>query len=173
MSNNRERLAREWATSTLPRGDAKTLAAIEHILATTTEPTMADVDWDDEKHYLAGAVDADGHEVVMFGTFMGTIRVCDVSEVNNEFAPVLENPGTLTPNGKRYELVEVTGDEHPETLRTLEDYRIATVGTIVAYADGHAWTKTASGAWRQGKDRRTNREMAGTERLVLRWGWGE
>ena len=61
MSNERERLAREWATSTLPKGDAKTMAAIEHILATTTEPTMADVEWDWDKHLLAGAtLEADG-----------------------------------------------------------------------------------------------------------------
>lgn len=174
MSNERERLAREWATSTLPRGDAKTLAAIEHILATTTEPTMDEVEWEDEKHFLAGAVyEVEGSTcpVVMVGE---TRDGCEIYSVDlDEHTGFWPMHGDLTPNGKRYKLVEVTGDEHPETLRTLEDYRIATVGTVVAYADGHAWTKTASGAWRQGKDRRTNREMAGTERLVLRWGWGE
>lgn len=150
------------------REEAEVLAA-EHILATTTEPTMADVEWDAEKHYMAGATsETDGSERVMIAPLDGLI----VNAKPGGDRVSLMSPGALTPNGKKYKLVEVT-DQHPETLTTEEDYRIATVGTIVAYADGHAWTKTASGAWRQGKDRRTNREMAGTERLVLRWGWGE
>lgn len=111
MSNERERLARQWAQEYVkwwPEEEAspKLYAAAEHILATTEPETMAGVEWDDEKHYLAGAIDADGHEVVMLGTVVGTIRVCDVDEVNEKFAPVLEYPKTLTPNGKRYKLVE-------------------------------------------------------------------
>lgn len=144
MSNERERLAREWAerimSTTLEMIDPVQRAAAEHILATTTEPTMADVKWDAETHYLAGAVDGDGHEVVMFGTFMGTIRVCDVDEVNEDFAPMLENTGNLTPNGKRYELVEVTDKpENPvePSAKTMDEYTLSERADMVGMWAGY------------------------------------
>lgn len=178
MSN--EKLARQWAERIKAAPDETyvddVVAAAEHILATTTPPTMADVEWNDEKHHLGGAIDAEGTEVVMIGTFSGTIRVWDVDEVNERFAPVLENPGTLTPNGKRYELREIGAPEqptHPETLVTEQDYANAPAGTVVAESHYFAWQKNQFGAWRKVKTRLTDREMAGTERQVLRWGWGK
>lgn len=171
MSNERERLAREWATSTLPKGDAKTMAAIEHILATTTEPTMADVEWDWDKHLLAGAtLEADGEtlEAIMIEFDDGFISYVTLNgERGFAYAEA------LTPNDTRYELVEVTGDEHPEVLRTVEDYEDAPVGTIVAMRDCGAWTKGHDGNWNRGGEWVTNGIVANTERQVLRWGWGE
>lgn len=152
MSDDTQRLARAWAERIKAAPDETyvddVVAAAEHILATTTPPTMADVEWDDEKHHLAGAIDAEGTEVVMIGTFSGTIRVCDVDEMNETFAPWLENPGTLTPNGKRYELREVGAPEqpeHPETLVTEQDYENAPAGTVVATPHGSAWTQGPDG----------------------------
>ena len=179
MTNERERLAREWATSTLPKGDAKTMAAIEHIMATTKEPTMADVEWDDEKHYLAGAIDAEGHEVVMIDAERENIRVCYVDEINLVYAPVLESPKNLTPNGKRYELREAgTVKEslivHPETLTTLEDYEGAPEGTIVA--SNGKWEvphMKQNGLWWRSGIACDNEFMARNCHPVLRWGWGE
>lgn len=176
MSNERERLAREWAESKLamPAGhlDADVIAVAEHILATTTEPTTADVEWDDKKHYLAGAIDAEGHEVVMIDAERESIRVCDVDEVNEEFAPVLENPGNLTPNGKRYELREVGAPEHPETLTTVEDYENAPEGTIAVISDGLGYPimKHFGKWWRNGIAFSSD-DISEDTREVLRWGW--
>ena len=114
----------------------------------------------------------------MFGTFREVIRVCDVGEVNERFAPVLEKPVTLTPNGKKYELREVGAPEqpeHPATLVTEQDYANAPVGTIVAAPGFHAWTKSYGDSfpWSQGGTWCSNSDMADTERQVLRWGWGK
>ena len=131
MSNERERLAREWATSTLPKGDAKTMAAIEHILATTTEPTMADEDWNGDKHFLAGATINEGDsakEMVMCGvTRDGEIYVVEPNTGRGKrgYWPM---PGDLTPNGKRYELVEVTDKpENPvePSTKTMDEYTLS------------------------------------------------
>lgn len=174
MSNERERLAREWATSTLPRGDAKTLAAIEHILATTPEPRMDEVEWEDEKHFLAGAVyEVEGSTcpVVMVGE---TRDGCEIYSVDlDEHTGFWPMHGDLTPNGKKYKLVEVT-DQHPETLTTWEDFDNAPEGTIVSMSDvADVWVKYKD-KWKQGEfGYRPSSYLEGNELTVLRWGWGE
>ena len=171
MRSEQERLAREWAESKLamPTGhlDADVLAAAEHILATTTPPSMADVEWDDEKHHLAGATTIKGGSVVMLWH--------DDIDTGNIITDTGEWPRELlTPNGKRYKLVEITDEpEHPDVLETVEDYEDAPQGTIVALADSPPWSKTPSGGWRQAGDYRTSPEMVGVKRKMLRWGWGE
>lgn len=179
MSNERERLAREWAESKLamPTGhlDADVIAAAEHILATTTEPTMADVEWDDKKHYLAGATTTTGEVVVMMrhDTDDTDLIVCD----QNAWQPY-----QLTPNGKRYELVEVTDKpaqadepEYPETLTTLEDYEGAPDGTIVAVPGwGSVPLLKRGGEWHRDRLTFESRELTdGWSMAVLRWGWRE
>lgn len=172
MSNERERLARQWATSTLPRGDAKTLAAIEHILATTTEPTMAGVKWEHEKHHLAGATTLAGFDAVMMW--------CDEEDTGHIITDLGEwRPDQLTPNGKRYELREAgTVKEslivHPETLTTVEDYEGAPEGTIVA--SNGKWEvphMKQNGLWWRSGIACDNAFMARNCHPVLRWGWGE
>ena len=171
MSNDTARLAREWATSTSPRGDAKTLAAIEHIMATTPEPTMADVEWSDEKHHLAGATSRGGDEVVMMWN--------DVDETKQIIChDSAWEPDRLTPNGKKYRLVEVTGDEHPETLTTWEDFDNAPEGTVVSSPGAVPAMKNRDGRWRAVgiTTPLTSGSLAlGAESpaTVLRWGWGE
>ena len=178
-------MARQWAerkkaqakrhledAGYFPRED--TMAAIEHIMATTTEPTMADVEWDDEKHHLAGATLPSGYEVVMFWAEDDYI-ITDQESWSRD---------CLTPNGKQYELVEVTdrpeaSDEqdqqpaHPEVLETVEDYENAPAGTVVATPQGSAWTQGPDGNWWQGAGWKTDSEMSGIKRQVLRYGWGE
>ncbi|WP_368921690.1 hypothetical protein [Corynebacterium striatum] len=102
-------LARQWAewNKSCEVSSPEIQAAANFILAHTTPPTMADVEWDFDKHYLAGAVDLDGNEVTMVGVRDGLIRVFDVADINRYYAPVLKNPKNLTPNGKRYTLTEV------------------------------------------------------------------
>lgn len=180
MSNERERLAREWATSTLPKGDAKTLAAIEHIMATTTEPRMEEVEWEDEKHFLAGAVyEVEGSTcpVVMVGE---TRDGCEIYSVDlDEHTGFWPMHGDLTPNGKKYELVEVTDEpEHPETLCTVEDYENAPEGTVVSSPGAVPAMKNRDGRWRAVgiTTPLTSGSLAlGAESpaTVLRWGWGE
>lgn len=235
-------------------------------LITPDQPTMDNVQWSDEEHYLAGAEDYDGNEVIMLRKIYGSIQVCDADQRGVTFAPVMEHPKNLTPNGKKYELREVIdaldetiepnrqrvlstaedyenaprftvvsifgkvaergflgwyftgfdsdhGSEYmarlgegtvlrwgpdevkepseptapldecagsdktvPATLVTQADYENAPVGTIVEEPGGWAWRKGYDGEWysrSRGGTWRTIREMADTERQVLRWGWGK
>lgn len=178
MSNNTARLAREWAEDFLTHADktddrydpskAGVIAAAERILATTDPLTMADVEWDDDKHYLTGATGPFGDEVVMMWYDDDTDHIF----TNGEEWP----RDRLTPNGKKYELREVGAPEepeHPATLVTEQDYVNAPHGTIVAEPGGHALTKGSDGGWWPGGTWRTSREMSGTKRDVLRRGWGK
>lgn len=278
MSNEREKLAREWEENLNTAWQTEYVrAARDHILATTPEPTMADVEWDDEKHYLAGATsEIDSSECVMIAPLKGLI----VNAKPGADRVSLMSPSALTPNGKRYELREVTdkpenpvepstktmdeytlsertdmvgmwagynrhrlggkptdfviitgeeneagrvpcynpgapaphdwaadiwmltprfdmprawstdGDpcaptvsanenigpdqpEHPETLRTVEDYVDAPAGTVVEGRGKLPWTRLEY-VWKETSGGvESDAGMAGTSRKVLRWGWGE
>ena len=71
MTRTDARIAREWAEKVSVRGkitfgvDDETLAVARHILATTTPPTMADVQWEDSVHAGLCAEHADGGVVRM------------------------------------------------------------------------------------------------------------
>lgn len=179
MSNNTARLAREWAQFELDNAgefsNKGRIAAAEHIMATTDPLTMADVEWDDEKHHLAGATApfASGtKEVVML-----TERDDDTigfALMDGRFGSVRKTH--VTPNGKKYELREVGAPEepaHPATLVTEQDYENAPVGTVVAELGGWARTKGFCGDWSDGATWLTDREMANKQRQELRWGWGK
>lgn len=106
-----EQLAREWAESVRdsdPIMSERAHAAAEYILTHVPAPTMAEVDWDDEKHRGLGAVDEAGQEWVMLQDDGGYIN-CIGLDLN----PVGAERGELTPNGKRYELREV-GECEPD-----------------------------------------------------------
>lgn len=179
MTTNTERLAREWAQSQDPKDLTDTMkAAREHILATTTPMTMADLEWDDEKHYLTGAVDCNGNEVIMVGKTKSTIQVCDPDKW-----PMLklENPKNLTPNGERYKLHKITEPKHPATLTTFDDFKVAPIGTIITPTDGKSvYLKILEDQWIiTGRDTvfdafdplMTNPDDP--TMFVLRWGRGE
>lgn len=169
---------RRWAESVLamPAGhhDEDVIAAAEHILATTTPPAMDEVEWDNEKHRGLGAVDEAGQGWVMLQDDGGYIN-CIGLDLN----PVGAERGDLTPNGKRYELVEVTDKpdqadepEYPETLTTVEDYENAPEGTIVA-SNGQ-WEvphMKQNGLWWRSGIASDNEFMARNCHPVLRWGW--
>ncbi|MBC3179392.1 hypothetical protein [Corynebacterium lujinxingii] len=127
MRNNQERLAREWAEriKSVPEVNygPEANAAAEIVLATTTPPTMADAEWEHEKHHLAGANYKDGSPVVMIdATGLGEIYSIDLGAPHGRmFFPYM---GDLIPNGKRYELREITEPEHlvePST-KTMDEY---------------------------------------------------
>lgn len=69
------------------------------------QPTMAEVEWDDDKHYLAEAMDRFGTTVLMLGeTDGGNIRcIVPVKRLHEQLTP----PDNLTPTGRRYTLTEV------------------------------------------------------------------
>lgn len=169
MPNEQEKLAREWAekVKSVPEINygPEANAAAEIVLATTAPPSMADVEWDDEKHYLAGATTPRGNDVVMMwhdGEYPGSIITGSA-----EWAPK-----DLTPNGKKYELREVA-TEHPRVLCTVEDYENAPEGTVVAQQGSAAvWVKSR-GEWRRGDyDTRPSELMEKLARAMLREGWG-
>ena len=180
MSN--EKLARQWAESRNPNSlseDAR--AAREYILATTTPQTMADEEWSDEKHVLAGAtLLTDNDEQVDVVMLAKDISIIDYTTLDGKHG--YEHCSYFTPNGKRYELREVTDTpEHPETLRTLEDYENAPIWTIVTGPVlGPAYLKVLDGKWvatactvKLDSIDLVEGNPGDSTMSVLRWGWGE
>ena len=74
------------------------------------QPTMAEVEWDDELHYLAEAEHPEYGKVIMLGMnfFFGRIRIMSTKEKDALWH--LAEPESLTPTGKRYTLTEVQDD---------------------------------------------------------------
>lgn len=132
-------LMREWAESVMnspigSREEAEVFAA-EHVLATTPDPTMADVKWSDEKHFLAGATHKDTNEpLVMIGPAMED-KTTDCVALSLNCGYQVENRN-LTPNGKKYELREVV-DRPDHTGKTMDEYspeeRAGMVGMWAGY----------------------------------------
>lgn len=179
MSNERERLAREWAESVNPKmPNEYVCAARDHILATTKEPTMADVEWDAEKHVLAGATlltnNDEQVDVVMLAK---DVNLIDYATMGGEYG--YEHCSYFTPNGKEYELREVTDEpENPETLVTGQDYENAPTGTVVSMPSGLVLMKEWKGAWRAAGltyplENEVLADSSDNPAIVLRWGWGE
>lgn len=171
-----EQLAREWAEeyqNDWPRFTPgthaaelveKAKAAAEYILEHTAPKTMADVHWDDEEHHLAGATTPSGIEVVMLWLNTG---INHIATDHGLYARAM-----LTPNGKRYELREITEPDHPEVLETVEDYENAPEGTIIARPGCLPWTKD-DGLWRSPIRRESSEDLAlcwTPPFNVLRWG---
>ena len=176
--NEQEKLAREWAEKNYPElvevaegtlaADLleKARAAAEFILARTTPSTMADVVWDDEKHYLAGAT-CDGDPCVMLKDRTdGKIWMIDLNLKGLYYALAAD----LTPNGKRYRLVEKP--DHPEVLETVHDFRSAPEGTVVACDGMSPWWKIDADTWERIYDEKSDTGMACQHGVhkVLRWG---
>ncbi|MHB2252909.1 hypothetical protein [Corynebacterium aurimucosum] len=69
-------------------------------------PTMADVEWDDDKHYLAEAEHPDFGKVIMLGrNAYSRIDFFAPERYASRFKDT--GPENLTPTGKRYTLTEV------------------------------------------------------------------
>ena len=80
--------------------------AVLKILPPKPRPTMAEVEWDDDKHYLAEAEQEFYGNVIMLGLANdGFIRFFIPNSSEQHFT--MANPKTLTPTGKRYTLTEV------------------------------------------------------------------
>lgn len=98
-------LARQWAewNKSCEVSSPEIQAAANFILAHTTPPTMADVEWDDDEHYLAEAEYPYHGRVIMLSEKDGWIKYFDERE--RKAYDVLAR--ALTPTGKRYTLTEV------------------------------------------------------------------
>ena len=102
-------LARQWAewNKSCEVSSPEIQAAANFILAHTTPLTIADVEWDDELHYLAEAEHSAWGKVIMLNRAFtsGDIRAL----INEDGAISIGRitPKYLTPTGKRYTLTEV------------------------------------------------------------------
>lgn len=173
LDDNQKRLARQWAEriKSAPREyhDEMHHAVADLVLAHTKPETMKDVEWDDEEHFLAHAVSSIGdRSVVMLGETTGMITTIDLGNQS----VVRSTPNNLVPTGKRYKLVEVTERDHPEFLETVEDYRNAPEGTVVARDHLSPWWKTDDDTWERIYDEKSDTGMAFQDGVhkVLRWG---
>lgn len=151
-----EQLAREWAdyAKNCEVSSPEQQAAADFILANTKSPTVAEIGWDNAQHRRRVAVDEGGVEWVM----LYQRRDGMILEVRHDLAEVRGlRPDRLTPNGKRYELREVTVSqdenvaddqpEHPKWLRTTEDYENAPEFTIVCEPGGAPAMKLEDDMW--------------------------
>lgn len=92
-----------------PERAPRTRAIIEHVLPPCPQPTMAEVEWDDEKHYLAEAEHDVYGQVIMLGLDAdGLIEFIIPSR--RDFRCDTDRPGNLTLTGRRYTLTEVQDD---------------------------------------------------------------
>lgn len=97
--------ALEWAGT---RAHSR-YGAIRDVLPPKPQPTMAEVEWDDDKHYLAEAI----HPLYSYVTMLEPIDIEDGPGVkflcndNGLFRLTWASPERLTPTGKRYTLTEV------------------------------------------------------------------
>lgn len=101
-------LARQWAewNKSCEVSSPEIQAAANFILAHTTPPTMADVEWDDEKHYLAEAEHPDQGKVIMLFQTAITENIFIDFHKDGERHLIFSPPEYLTPTGRRYVLQE-------------------------------------------------------------------
>lgn len=100
---------RALAESNPPRHDThaeKLESRIFAALPAPPQPTMAEVEWDDELHYLAEADHADWGTVIMlyYDETMRGIQYLCTGEANRACFSI---PDAFTPTGRRYTLTEV------------------------------------------------------------------
>lgn len=81
-------------------------SAILKVLPPKPRPTMAEVEWDDDLHYLAEATHLVYETVLMLGQDRdGVIKFLALNRADSK--TVWGQPECLTPTGKRYTLTEV------------------------------------------------------------------
>lgn len=94
-------LEAEWKIGATTIKNSKSV--IEKALPPKPQPTMAEVEWDDEKHYLAEANYPYHGRVIMLFEKDGWIHYFDERK-RDAYAALAS---TLTPTGRRYTLTEV------------------------------------------------------------------
>ncbi|MFW9170003.1 hypothetical protein [Corynebacterium striatum] len=97
-------LARQWAewSKSCEVSSPEIQAAANFILAHTNPLTMAEVEWDDNEHFLAEAVTLGGSKVIM----LWADTIGNISVINDGIVGIV-GAADLTPTGRRYTLTEV------------------------------------------------------------------
>ena len=81
-------------------------SAILKVLPPKPRPTMAEIEWDDDEHYLAEAIHPVYETVLMLGPYMdGTIKFLTLNRADSK--TVWGQPESLILTGRRYTLTEV------------------------------------------------------------------
>ena len=174
----------EWAKAHLgmPGYDE----AARHIMNVTgLGETMETQVWDPKKHAFTGA-DTVGGEVVMLDLDPYT-RIIVMGTEDHAVESV--DPSTLTPNGKRYEIVEVNTDadvvpinRDTPTHAPYGELKNAPEGTVVAIEGKLPWALDALQRWWCGPASKAHdvlledlseADAKGERVTILRWGNGE
>lgn len=102
-------LARQWAerNKTCEVSSPEIQAAANFILANTPAPTMAEVEWDDDKYYLAEAESEAYGLVIMLQKSKETGNILIIFRGELKDYLIWQKPNFLAPTGKRYALTEV------------------------------------------------------------------
>lgn len=82
------------------------LENVQEALPPKPQPTMAEIEWDDDKHYLAEAKHDIHGQVIMLGLDAGGLIEFIIPSLR-DYRCDADQPDTLTPTGKRYTLTEV------------------------------------------------------------------
>lgn len=83
---------------------------IEKVIPPRPQPTMAEVEWDDDKHRFAEAENPDHGEVIMLNVSQISGKVRIFFNQYGEFYLGYASPENLTPTGRRYTLTEIEND---------------------------------------------------------------
>ncbi|OFP38120.1 hypothetical protein HMPREF2990_01575 [Corynebacterium sp. HMSC071B10] len=148
QNNEPNKEAVEWARNFIhteaAKADPARKSAAEFILANAPNLSMDQTDWDDRVHHLAGADHLDGGERVMLYPDPANQNqvVCTDSICADDM---------LIPNGKRYQVLELTDDIHPRELLSPGDYDQAPKGTVVS-ANNTIYLFSGDGFWTNSRD---------------------
>lgn len=83
------------------------LENVQEALPPKPKPTMAEVEWNDEEHYLAEAEHPTWGKVIMLGTIRYSGEVTLLTKTGGVIYLPCEPSQSLTPTGRRYTLTEV------------------------------------------------------------------
>lgn len=81
--------------------------AITTVLPPKPRPTMAEVEWDGSKHYLAEAEQEGRRTVIMIKPMKESPQIKCLALYDGDGCIVYPSTETLTPSGKRYVITEV------------------------------------------------------------------
>ena len=97
----------------------------------------------------------------------------DTGVIDNEHAVANQKLAALAPELAN-DWLRMRSDLGPATLNAVKDYENAPGGTIVARNEDYPFVKNGPGDWWDPyHNMYDEKELAGTSRKVLRWGWGE
>ncbi|UBI10018.1 hypothetical protein LA324_05255 [Corynebacterium coyleae] len=171
MDKEEQLLAREWAEGVNLDYDTKEcLAARKFILENVPERTMEDIEWSKEEHHLRIAkILSSDSTVLMLSPSVGLDHIWCLSKKGYVYKIRLDE---LVPGNKKYSLW--SDREDLDFLKSVEDYRNAPIGTVVATDTGDPWIKNSRGYWEGISFVEDSKKMSeGVSRRVLRWGWRE